>query len=424
VTRPEWRPFVRNAIALTAAQAAAPALNVFLVAFMARRAGPETLGVYALLVAAFLVADQLRLFGLPRLLTREIAAGRPGALRLPQSVVAIADLGGVLAAGAFVFYGVSVGAPLVAVLTFAVGLAPSARVAVNDAIFLALGRADYTTRIVVFECSFRVSASLAILWLLGGHLGTLAAAWAAGRFVAAAVGAHYRRRLIGGAESVREWSQVRSLLSHIPSFFGVTALPLVLLRADLLVVGAVAGAQELGLYGAASRLATVLLVVPDGVMQAAFAQLSRARDAAARRHTAAALGAAALALLVPAAGVVAALAAPLAVLIYGPAFAGSGAYLMWLVWGLPLFVLCRTVGDALISAGHQRRLALAIVGTVIVSAPIYALLIARFGPRGAAMAYVASLVVLLIGSVVAARTLLLRAPQRRRGELTEAVGIR
>ena len=423
MTRPDWRPFVRNAIALTAAQAAAPALNVFLVVFMARRAGPETLGVYALLVAAFLVADQLRLFGLPRLVTRELAAGHSGAARLPQSVIAIADLGGVLAAAVFIFYGVFVGAPLAAVLIFAAGLAPSARVAVNDAVFLALGRADYTTRIVVIECSLRVSTSLAILWLFGGHLGALAAAWAAGRFIAALVGARYRRRLIGSGEPVRNWREVRSLLPHIPSFFGVTALPLVLLRADLLVVGAIAGAQELGLFGAASRLATVLLVVPDGVMQAAFAQLSRARSAAARRHTAAALGAAALVLLVPAAGVVAALAAPLSVLVFGPAFAGSGAYLMWLVWGLPLFVLCRTLGDALISVGHQRRLALVIVGTVIISAPIYALLIARFGPLGAAIAYVASLVVLLAGSAAAARSLFARAPQTPQAGLPETVGI-
>jgi O-antigen/teichoic acid export membrane protein len=309
------------------------------------------------------------------------------------------------------------------VLTFAVSLVPSARIAVNDAVFLALGRADYTTRVVVIECSLRVSASLVILWLLGGHLAALATAWAAGRFVAVAAGAHYRRRLIGHAEPVRQWSDVRSLLPHIPSFFGVTALPLVLLRADLLVVGAVAGAQDLGLYGAASRLATVLLVVPDGVMQAAFAQLSRARNAAARRHTAVALGAAALVLLVPAAGVVAALAMPLSVLVYGPAFAGSGAYLMWLVWGLPLFVLCRTVGDALISAGHQRRLAVVILGTVIISAPIYFLLIARFGPMGAAIAYVASLVVLLAGSTAAARSIFAPAPETPQADLPEAVGI-
>lgn len=397
------RSFAWNALALSAAQLAAPVLNATFTILLARRAGPEILGRYSLLITAFLVVDQLRLFGLQRLVTRELAAERPGALELYRGFLRIADVGGVLGAAILAAYGLSAGIPATAVLALAVGLAPSARVWANDAVFLAAGRADYTTRVVIVEGSTRALASIAILWWLDANLTALSVAYAGGRLLAAGVGARYRRRLRGVPDPERARTASRTLLAYVPDFFAVTALPLLLLRADVLVVGLTAGARDLGLYGAASKLVAIMLMLPDGVMLANFARLSRAADIGALRRIVMQLARGALATLVPMAVVVTLLADRLTSFVYGAPFSESARYLAWLIWSVPLFVLCRALGDALVAAGHQRRLAVVIVTTAAASVPLYVWLTSAFGPLGAALAYLGSLLILLAGSIAAMR---------------------
>ena len=400
------RSFAANAMALSAAQLGAPVLNGALVILMARWTGPEALGGYTLLLTAFMVVDQLRLFGLQRLVTRELASGRTGSLEMYRGFVGITDVGGLVGVALLTAYGISAGAPPLAVAVFAAGLIPSARVWANDAVFLALGRADFTTRVVVAECAARVTVSLAVLWVRGPDLVALGATYSASRLLAAILGRRYRRRLTGTVDAGRDWVAARSLIGYIPTFFAVTALPLLLLRADLLVVGMTAGERDLGFYGGAARLVAVILLLPDGIMLANFVRLSRAADVEALRRAIAIVSGAAILLLVPLAAVIAVFAVPLAELAYGSAFADSGRYLAWLVWSVPLFILCRATGDALVATGRQGRLAWVILGTIIATAPLYVLLTRAFGPLGTAMAYLCSLVILLAGSVAAARPIL------------------
>jgi O-antigen/teichoic acid export membrane protein len=395
------RSFAWNALALSAAQLAAPVLNATFTILLARRAGPEILGRYSLLITAFLVVDQLRLFGLQRLVTRELAAERPGALELYRGFIRIADMAGVVGAAILASYGLSAGIPAAAVLALAAGLAPSARVWANDAVFLSAGRADYTTRVVVVEGTARALASIAILWWLNANLTALSVAYAGGRLLAAGVGAGYRRRLVNVGRPAGSGTASRRLLPYMPDFFAVTALPLLLLRADVLVVGLTAGARDLGMYGAASKLVAIMLLLPDGVMLANFARLSRATDIGALRRIVTQLARLALVVLVPMALAVSLLADRLTSFVYGAPFSESARYLGWLVWSVPLFILCRAFGDALVAAGHQRRLALVIITTAAASVPLYVWLTGALGPLGAALAYLASLSILLAASIAA-----------------------
>ncbi|HKV99910.1 MAG TPA: polysaccharide biosynthesis C-terminal domain-containing protein [Vicinamibacterales bacterium] len=416
------RSFAWNALALSAAQLASPVLNATFTILLARRAGPEILGRYSLLITAFLVVDQLRLFGLQRLVTRELAAERPGALELYHGFLRIADIAGVAGAAILAAYGLSAGIPAAAVLALAAGLAPSARVWANDAVFLSTGRADYTTRVVVIEGSARSLASIAILWWLDANLTALSVVYAGGRLLAAGVGARYRRRLVGAVPATSSGPASRRLLPYMPDFFAVTALPLLLLRADVLVVGLTAGARDLGLYGAASKLVAIMLLLPDGIMLANFARLSRATDISALRRIVTHLAGLALAVLVPMALAVSLLAGRLTSLVYGAPFADSARYLGWLIWSVPLFVLCRTFGDALVATGHQRRLALVIITTGAASVPLYVWLTGALGPLGAAIAYLGSLSILLAASVSAmkpVRTLVVAPVMRLDGVVSD-----
>ena len=401
------RTFAWNAMALSAAQLSAPALNGVLVILMARWSGPEALGLYSLLVAAFMVVDQLRLFGLQRLLTRELAAHFPESLHVYRGFLGVTDVGGLLGCALLIGYGTWAGLSPLAVAAFAAALIPSARVWANDAVFLAFGRADLTTRVVMVECVIRVTASLLVLWLRGADLIALGAVYSGTRLLAAVLGAFYRRRLVGTENFGPDWKAARYLVGYIPTFFAVTALPLLLLRADLLVVGAMASARDIGFYGGAARLVSLILLLPEGIMLANFARLSQSPHHDDLRRSVRIVSAAAVLFVVPVAIVVTLFADDLAAIVYGTAFAGSGRYLAWLVWSVPLFIVCRGLGDALVASGLQQRLAVAIVFTVVATVPFYLVLTRAFGPAGAAMAYLASLVILLFSSVAAARPILM-----------------
>jgi O-antigen/teichoic acid export membrane protein len=416
------RSFVWNAAALSAAQLCSPLLNAALIILMARSAGPEILGAYTLLVTAFMVVDQLRLFGLQRLVTRELAARRTSGLYIYRGFIGVSDASGVVAVLLLTAYGLMVGVSPVAVAIFAVGLIPSGRASANDALFLALGRADCTTRVVVAECAVRMALSLMVVWFRGADLAALGAAYGVGRLLAAALGARYRRQLFGAVDTSRDWTAAGALIGHIPAFFAVTALPLLLLRADLLVVGGIGDARDLGLYGAAARLVGVMLLVPDGIMLANFARLSQMVDRSASRRSIGTLVMGALLVLAPLAVLVTFFAAEITTLIYGDAFEDSGRYLAWLVWSVPLFVACRAVGDMLVAAGYQRRLAFVILCTIAASIPLYMVLVRSYDSTGVAIAYLGSLIVLLVGSVIVARPVLAQSavPRDSRSMRAEA----
>jgi O-antigen/teichoic acid export membrane protein len=236
--------------------------------------------------------------------------------------------------------------------------------------------------------------------MFGTNMAVLGGIFSAGRLLAACVGAFYRRALTGRIAAGYPRPEPAALLSHIPVFFAVTALPLLLMRADLLVIGATASERDLGLYSGAARIAAILLLAPDGIMLANFARLSRVTEPDRLRAVVMRLAVLAVATLVPLAGVVTVFASAISRLVYGSAFSPGGQYLSLLVWSVPLFILCRAFGDALIAAGHQRHLARVIIGTAAASVPIYWTLTVRFGPLGVGGAYLASQVVLLAASAV------------------------
>ena len=405
--------FAWNALALSAAQLGAPVLNAAVVILLARWATPEALGRYSVLVTAFLVVDQVRQLGLQRFVTRELAGGRAGAIDALRGFVGIADAGTPIAAALYAAYAMTSGAPALAIAFFALGLLPAGRVAANDAVFISCGRADYTARIVAAEGIARALVSILILFVRGADLAALGAVYAAGRFLAAAMGTRYRRGLLDGGAEGADWSAGRALLRQVPAFFTVTALPLLLLRADLLVVNAVATARDVGFYGAAARLVSILLVLPDGIMLANFARLSQLTDRDSLRRTIGAVVAAVVGVVTIPALAVSYWAGAIAVRVYGPAFAASGTYLALLIWSVPMFLLCRAFGDALVAAGLQRRLAAVILATTAASVPLYAVLPHQYGAIGAAYAYLGSLGVLLVLSVCAARIVL--SPLRETG---------
>jgi O-antigen/teichoic acid export membrane protein len=146
-------------------------------------------------------------------------------------------------------------------------------------------------------------------------------------------------------------------------------------------------------YSAALRLISVALIVPDGIMAAMFALLSRVsasedRDRYRRliRGSLEVLGGTAAAVVL---GVF--VAGPWAVhLLFGNKFDVSTPVLQILVWGLVPIMVNRVLGDSLVADGKQSTVARIVVLSMIASAGLYIVLIKLLGMPGAAWGFVLS----------------------------------
>lgn len=378
-----------NALAILVGRASVPLLNAAILVAIARLHGPEPLGQYALLVTAFLVLDQGRLLGLQTLAIREVARERdPGrAARFHQGLRAVGLATAVAAwPGLTLYGGLSVAGALPAAI---IGAAfwPSSMIWANDALFIGRRQAVRSTAVVVVEALVRCLGSTGVLLVAGADLTGLALVFLAGRCLAAWMGRRLRRDLVLPGHESRSWPIVRSMLAEAPAFAGISVVPLLLLRLDLVVLGLLGTMEALGHYSAATRVVAVLILVPDSVLAANFAQMAHAHDDGVQSYwrqvgRSAAVVAAGT---IPAALVVSWGADTIATLVFGASFEAAGAYLSLLVWQVPLFGLARCVGDALIVRGQQSRVALAMLACLGLGAPLMIALTWVAGAAGAAV---------------------------------------
>ena len=201
----------------------------------------------------------------------------------------------------------------------------------------------------------------------------------------------FRGGVIGGLAPLREF---------LGSLF-IYALCLQLFnRVDLLMVGWLGSADTVGHYGAAQNLAQApglfaLVFTPLLIAALRRAELAGALDEAAALR----LGSARLALgLWALAAPVAAGAPGLAVLLFGPAFAASGAILAWLGIGGGAALVLSVHSAHEVAAGRVGRPLSASIPMLVAAVVLQILLIPRYGGVGAAVATAAAAV---LGALIA-----------------------
>jgi len=238
------------------------------------------------------------------------------------------------------------------------------------------------------------SAAVAGIGIGAALSGTLAAAWALR--VAAAAGQPTRAHLpLGDAArfGARTWA--------------ADVLILINLRLDLLLVGALAGSREAGLYGVAATLMTLGLVVPQAI---SFVLLPRVASLASGRfeeegdpvHTIgrASRHATLLALAIVPLLVVTVLLVPL---VYGNSFDDSVRLGLVLIPGIVALGVSRVQAYSLAGFGRPATVLRVSAATVLPTVVAYAVLIPSTGALGAAVISTVSYTATLIGMAVATR---------------------
>ena len=165
-----WRRLKANMAAVVLARLVVPLLNIALVVSIARSGGAGSLGEYTFLITVFVLLEQLKSFGLPMLVVRDVARDEKSALSRHASLVRLGLYGAVVGLpillGAAVSSGMASQELLIASLCISLGLFPSAYIVANDSLFLAIGRATLSTSVALAENSARLALSLVAVALL------------------------------------------------------------------------------------------------------------------------------------------------------------------------------------------------------------------------------------------------------------------
>lgn len=194
----------------------------------------------------------------------------------------------------------------------------------------------------------------------------------------------------------------------------VTANEVVWGRVELLFVDWLHGGEAAGLYAAGLRLASLSVLVPLVAARALLPEFSWLRangrhDELARTYPRLCILLAGVAAPLAIGG--AAVAGPLVVLVYGPAFAGAATPAMILIAGTLVNALAGPASAAVLTGPRPRLVAEVGAAAIAVNLILDFALIPPFGTVGAATATVAAQAIsVTVGIVYASRRLGLRYP--------------
>jgi O-antigen/teichoic acid export membrane protein len=377
-------------VAVTTARVLSPLLSSVLIIMLARFAGPEGLGRYTFLITLFQLLEIMKSCGLPTLMVRECSGKHLAIARAWHHELAMFG-----ARGGLLLYGclplaawTQADGGLMAGAILGLALFPSAISMSNDAFLLSVGRSPVSAWLALIEGLVRMALSLAVVWNNHG-LVALCAVYGFCRFLHALVGwLLIRRTTLLDSQNMRPTAAAALKREAIP-FGKVFVLPLALFRLDVLFLGFLSSPSMLGEYGAALRLFSVGLVLPDGALSAVFATISKLNSEGNEQgvqkillRTIDHLGSA---LLITA--ISGTLLAPLIIQsLFGARFGGAAEVLCILVWGLPLFAWNRALGDSLVATGHQAAVGRIVILALLLGLAIYPPLIRSLGATGAAWA--------------------------------------
>jgi PST family polysaccharide transporter len=196
-----------------------------------------------------------------------------------------------------------------------------------------------------------------------------------------------------------DWPAIKGLLRQLRPFAllslmsSVTDAPLL----DVLVLGAIYGPSSVGPYSAAIGLIARLLMIPQGVADAAYPAVAF-EDRRGREAVEPAIRRCVTLLLVVTAplALCLTLAAPTVLwLLYGSQYLSAAPALQVAAWLLPLTGLSYLIRECLSAVHRQGSVVVLNVLSVVVLGALCWLLIPRFGPLGAALAGVGRELVML-----------------------------
>lgn len=238
-------------------------------------------------------------------------------------------------------------------------------------------------------------AALSLLWWIRGTLSPaeVMLVTLAGTLVQSAVN-HFQLRATTAGE--RSPGGTESRLRDALPFMWIAGLYLLNSRTDLIMLGSLKGAYEVGIYAIASRaaeLTALAMSATNTVLAPKIAQLYHAGEFATMRRLVHGAMRRVMAVSLPLGVILFVGAGWLLTWFYGPRFAAGATVMRILIVAQVLVVGSGPLGTVLNMTGHTRANTHNMIIAVAMNIGLNLLLIPRFGANGAAVATAVSLVV-------------------------------
>lgn len=356
---------------------------------MARALQPERFGVYSTILAFMTLGLSVGNLGLDRLLLRELSASL-ASLQLYATARVVRYAIVPLVMVGMVIYGHHSGDDVLPWLIGGLALFP----ALSSALLMSLFQAREW---------FSVPARGALVQAAVSGIGVIACALARaplvaylGVFVVSESSRQWFLRRQSQAypwPSQRvEWQRLRPMLHAALPYALLTVLGIVYLRVDVVMLDAMIGSSEVGLYAGATRVLMLANALPGLCLAVLFPRFVRLQESDPARSARLYLLAVRVMVWIgaPIALGFALGAQPLMTLLYGPTYAGGAGALRWLMAALLFMFWHAPNGTVLFSSERLRPVILISVATAgfNVVANLYA--IPRWGAEGAAFTTAAS----------------------------------
>lgn len=402
----------RVTILLMGSRAGGYALALLNSVVLARALGPDNLGVYAYAMGIAALFGLLPNLGISTIVTRNVARDPTGGVGLVRAALRAQVL---LAGGVIVLIPLFAAAlpgqptPLGYILLAAAQLGMGTLSWPYLAILAGHARYD---RVALIEILAGAVGTLSVLLAVALRGDVVAFLWA--HVAAAALSVVISRQFarpflpVGGQTAV----PLRDLIRQAAPFGASAAVQGLYTRQDIVLLGQLGAAPELGLYSAAYKpvnLAVSFGSTVAGTLFPLMAQRGQRDVPIAFSRAMRGLGAAAPAMALAVTG----LAAPVLRGLFGGPYVAAAVILMVLIWSAAANWLYTPLGIALQARGHERSwLACLIVGAAV-NGMVNLWAIPRWGGLGAAAATLVSEAALLaLGAYLTWRKLAILPPVR------------
>lgn len=251
--------------------------NIFVILYLSRYLGAASVGIYTLAISYFFIGSRFAFWGLDHLLIRDVAQKPTEIGRYVVNFVFLRILLSLAAIGLLaVFVQFLPYAPNVrtVILIFLFGILGENVINIAEALFIAAERMEFLSIVALFSGLVKLGSCFIVI-AMGGGVQHIAIAFLTSSVLTLLLSLGLLRQFMGESALVIDFQLCREQL-YIARPFLVVAVTFILNnRLDTVLLSLFISEAEIGYYGAAVTIITAITMLPQGIATAIFPIIAR-----------------------------------------------------------------------------------------------------------------------------------------------------
>ena len=392
---------LRNASFVVLSELLKPFLSFFFIVFLARSVGVEGVGDYTVILTYVSLFEVLATLGLASLIVRQVAVAPEEAGKYLRGVLHIGVVSSLICSVVLlIVLGyleypeiITVGIQILCASLIFVVLAQLMQALLEGMQYMGL-----RSILVAAEVVLRVILGILALWSGYGVLGVVWAIVLTRLLIFGVTLLVLTRAFPVTVTSELDLPFLYDLLRQGVTFLSIILVSIAYWSLDVLMLSAMKGSSDVGIYSSAFRIMDILKNLSFGYIVALFPVMSQSyvQSKSSFAHSCAMSIKYLFIVTFPAALGIAVLSERIIALVYGPDFIAAAITLKILIWTACFFPVMLVFSRALMASGNQKADLWANVFALVVNVLLNLLLIPKYGYIGAAAATVLSIILFLL----------------------------